>query len=76
MASLTGLVPHTRQSGQWQFIGGGRKSLRDALYMPALVAMRHNPDLKAKYEDLRAAGKPAKVAIVAFVGKTAPHAVF
>jgi hypothetical protein len=38
--------------------------------------MRHNPDLKAKYEDLRTAGKPAKVAIVAFVGKTAPHAVF
>ena len=44
--------------------------------MPALVAMRFNPDLKAKYTQLRAAGKPAKVAIVAFVGKTAPHAVF
>ena len=79
VASLTGLAPVTRQSGQWQgksFIGGGRKPLRDALYMPALVAIRHNPDLKAKYEVLRAAGKPAKVAIVAFVGKTAPHAVF
>jgi len=35
--------------------------------MPALVAMRCNPDLKAKYEQLRAAGKPAKVAIVAIV---------
>jgi transposase len=72
VASLAGLAPITRQSGQWQgkaFIGGGRKPLRDALYMPALVAMRHNPDLKAKYEDLRAAGKPAKVAIVAIMRK-------
>jgi transposase len=51
------------------FIGGGRKALRDALYMPALVAMRFNPDLKAKYESLRAAGKPAKVAIVAVMRK-------
>ena len=72
VASLTGLAPITRQSGQWQgkaFIGGGRKPLRDALYMPALVAMRFNPDLKAKYESLRAAGKPAKVAIVAVMRK-------
>jgi len=43
--------------------------LRDALYMPALVAMRFNPDLKAKYEHLRSAGKPAKVAIVAVMRK-------
>lgn len=72
VASLAGLAPITRQSGGWQgksIIGGGRKPLRDALYMPALVAMRHNPDLKAKYEDLRAAGKPAKLAIVAVMRK-------
>ena len=72
VASLAGLAPITRQSGQWQgkaFIGGGRKPLRDALYMPALVAMRHNPDLEAKYKALRAAGKPAKVAIVAVMRK-------
>ena len=46
VASLAGLAPITRQSGQWQgksFIGGGRKQLRDALYMPALVAIKHNP---------------------------------
>ncbi|MDT8328955.1 MAG: transposase, partial [Roseovarius sp.] len=48
---------------------GGRKPLRDALYMPALVAMRFNPDLKAKYTALREAGKPAKVAIVAIMRK-------
>jgi len=55
VASLTGLAPMTRQSGQWRgksFIQGGRKIVRDALYMPALVAMRHNPDFKAKYQAL------------------------
>lgn len=72
VASLAGLAPITRQSGQWQgkaFIGSGRKPLRDALYMPALVAIRCNPDLKAKYTHLRTAGKPAKVAIVAVMRK-------
>jgi len=43
--------------------------LRDALDMPALVAMRFNPDLKVKYTALREAGKPAKVAIVALMRK-------
>jgi transposase len=70
--SLAGLVPHNRESGQWKgksFISGGRKPLRDALYMPALVAMRFNPDLKSKYAALRQAGKPAKVAIVTLMRK-------
>ena len=70
--SLAGLVPYSRGSGQWKgrsFISGGRKPLRDALYMPALVAMRFNPDLKAKYTALREAGKPAKVAIVTLMRK-------
>lgn len=72
VGSLAGVVPHTRQSGQWKgkaFISGGRKPLRDALYMPALVAMRFNPDLKKKYQAMRDAGKPAKVAIVAIMRK-------
>ncbi|SPJ26435.1 hypothetical protein [Palleronia abyssalis] len=43
--------------------------MRDALYMPALVATRFNPDLKVKYTALRDAGKPAKVAIVAGMRK-------
>lgn len=70
--SLAGLAPYSRESGQWKgrsFISGGRKPLRDALYMPALVAMRFNPDLKAKYTQLRDVGKPAKVAIVALMRK-------
>jgi transposase len=70
--SLAGLAPVTRQSGTWcgkSFIQGGRATLRQALYMPALVAIRFNPPLKAKYQALRAAGKPAKVAIVAIMRK-------
>lgn len=72
VASLAGLAPMTRQSGQWNgkaFIQGGRKHLRDALYMPALVAMRFNPDLKAIYHKLRGVGKPAKVALTALMRK-------
>jgi len=71
-ASLAGLAPITRQSGQWRgrsFIGGGRAKLRQALYMPALVAIRFNPDMKAKYKTLTEKGKPAKVAITAVMRK-------
>jgi transposase len=71
-ASLAGLAPMARDSGQWRgkrFIRGGRAVLRQALYMPALVAMRFNPDLKAKYDALIAAGKASKVAIVAVMRK-------
>jgi len=71
-ASLAGLAPVARQSGRWTgraFIRGGRASLRQALYMPALVAMRFNPDLQAKYRQLVDAGKPAKVAITAIMRK-------
>lgn len=71
-ASLAGLAPVVQQSGQWTgraFIRGGRATVRRALYMPALVAMRFNPDLKAKYDQLIAAGKPAKKAIIAIMRK-------
>ncbi|NVN10721.1 IS110 family RNA-guided transposase [Nguyenibacter vanlangensis] len=67
-AALAGLAPITRQSGKWQgksFIQGGRSHLRQALYMPALVAMRFNPDLKSRYDALVTRGKHAKVAITA-----------
>ena len=37
--------------------------------MPALVATRFNPDLKAKYDQLTRAGKPAKLAITAVMRK-------
>ena len=71
-ASLAGLAPVARQSGNWTgraFIRGGRANVRQALYMPALVAMRFNPDLKAKYDKLKEVGKASKVAITAIMRK-------
>ena len=71
-ASLAGLAPVSRQSGKWQgkeHIRGGRSLLRRAVYMPALVAVRFNPDLKVKYDHLIKAGKPAKVALTAIMRK-------
>jgi transposase len=71
-ASLAGLAPVTRQSGTWRgnsFIQGGRASVRQALFMPALVTIRYNPDLKAKYDQFIAAGKPPKLAVTAIMRK-------
>lgn len=71
-ASLAGLAPVSRQSGTWQGkerIRGGRATLRRAIFMPALVAARHNTDLKRKYEQLIANGKPPKLAITAIMRK-------
>lgn len=71
-AALAGLAPHPRDSGQWhgrRTIGGGRPQVRRALYMAALVAARSNHQLKAFYQRLRLAGKPAKVALTAVMRK-------
>jgi transposase len=71
-AALAGLAPHPRESGQWRGqrrIGGGRPAVRRALYMAALVAARSNTQLKAFYQRLRLAGKPAKVALTAVMRK-------
>ena len=68
IAALAGLAPMTQQSGKWQGkerINGGRSSLRRAIDMPALVAIRFNQDLKAVYQHLLKAGKAKKVAITA-----------
>ena len=46
VASLAGLAPYTRQSGRWKgksMIGGGRKTVRSALFVAAMVASRYNP---------------------------------
>jgi len=71
-ANLAGLAPIARQSGRWtgrSFIRGGRADVRQALYMPALVAARFNPDMKTKYAHLIQTGKPAKVALTAIMRK-------
>lgn len=72
IAALVGLAPFTRQSGQWRgksFIGGGRTTVRAALFMGAMVAKKHNPTLKAFFDRLVAAGKPKMVALIAVARK-------
>jgi transposase len=72
ICALAGLAPWTRQSGQWKgrsFIGGGRARARSALFMAAMVGIRHNPVLKAFRDKLVAAGKPKLVALVATARK-------
>ena len=72
VAALVGVAPFNRDSGRMRgkrAIYGGRRSVRHGLYMAALVAARHNPILRAFYLRLRAAGKPAKVALTATMRK-------
>ena len=74
IASLAGLAPVTRESGQWKgrrFIRGGRANVRRMLYMAAVSASRHNPDLARTYAALRERGKPPKVALTAVMRKLA-----
>lgn len=72
VAALVGVAPYDHQSGQWRgrsAIFGGRAEVRSALYMATLSAIRCNPVLRSFYRRLRAAGKPAKVAIIAAMRK-------
>jgi transposase len=72
VAALVGVAPFNRDSGRMRgkrAIYGGRRSVRHGLYMAALVAARHNPILRGFYRRLRAAGKPAKVALTATMRK-------
>ncbi len=74
IAMLAGLAPIADQSGERdgiRVIWGGRPAVRRILYLAALSATRFNADMKAFYQRLRAAGKPAKVALVAVARKLA-----
>jgi transposase len=67
-AALAGLAPYDDDSGndeRRRSIKGGRREVRNALYMSALTAIRHNPILKALYERMIKARKPPKVALTA-----------
>lgn len=71
-ASLVGVAPFDCESrtfrGKRRIIGG-RKTLRDAAYMAALVAGQHNPIMKTFKQRLAEAGKPPKVILVAIMRK-------
>jgi transposase len=72
IASLAGLAPHPDDSGLRtgrDHIRGGRSCVRTALYMAAVTAARSNKGFKAEYKAMRAAGKPAKVALIAIARK-------
>ena len=72
IAALVGVAPFNRDSGPMRgkrAIYGGRKPVRHGLYMAALVAAHHNPILRNFYLRLRAAGKPAKLALTATMRK-------
>jgi transposase len=72
VAALVGVAPFNRDSGKMRgkrAIYGGRRFVRHGLYMAALVAARHNPILRNFYVRLRAAGKPAKLALTATMRK-------
>ncbi len=72
IASLAGVAPMNRDSGMMRgkrTISGGRSVVRTALYMAALSASKHNPELRTFYQRLVAAGKPKKVALTATMRK-------
>lgn len=72
IAALVGVAPLNRDSGRQhgkRSVWGGRGPVRAVLYMAAVAAVRCNPVLRAFYEQLRTAGKPAKVALTACMRK-------
>jgi transposase len=72
LASLVGVAPFNCDSGQMRgsrHIYGGRKAVRNMLYMAILSAVRFNPAIKSLYDRLVDKGKPKKVAMVACMRK-------
>ena len=72
IAALVGVAPITKASGSClnvAHIHGGRKAVRDVLYMASVSASRYNPALHAGYKRLTANGKPAKLALTAVMRK-------
>ena len=72
IARLVGVAPTNRDSGTMRgkrTIGGGRVEIRNALFMPIIVAKRYNPKIKAFYDRLIEKGKPKMVALIAAMRK-------
>jgi transposase len=72
IVALAGVAPFNCDSGTLRGqrkIQGGRKRLRRVLYSATVASVRCNPVLRPFYQRLRAAGKPAKVALVAAMHK-------
>jgi transposase len=72
IAALAGVAPMNHDSGKWRgqaHISGGRMSVRCALYMATLPAIRCNPAIADFYRRLRTEGKAPKVALTAAMRK-------
>ena len=74
LAAYLGLVPVQHQSGTSVYkpprlSKAGPAAMRAALYMPAIVASRVNPDVRAQYERLVAQGKSKMSALGAAMRK-------
>lgn len=73
LISFSGLDPLLRESGSYRgavmISHKGNRMIRSALYMPALSAIRSNPQMRAFYERLVARGTAKKKAIVAVMCK-------
>jgi len=72
ISALAGVAPFNRDSGRFRgkrAIRGGRPTVRSALYMATLAAIRCNPIIRVFAERLKATGKPPKVVIVAAMRK-------
>jgi transposase len=74
VAAFLGLVPVEKQSGtsvlgRPRLSKAGDSQLRKALYMPAIVATKYNPDVQALYQRLIKAGKTKMAAIGAAMRK-------
>ncbi len=72
IAMLIGVAPINRDSGTFRgkrMTGGGRRGVRTRLFMPTLVAVRHNPVIRRFYERLLGKGKTKMTAIIACMRK-------
>ena len=72
VSALVGVAPYDRDSGTLQGlrrIAGGRRTVRCALFMATLSAVRHDRILKAHYQQLLARGKKPLVALTACLRK-------
>jgi transposase len=76
IAALAGLAPYNHDSGMLKgrrCISGGRRRVRQALYMAALSAIRHCARYRDIYTVIEARSKAKKIAIIAVARKLLTH---
>jgi transposase len=72
IAALIGVAPINRDSGNFRgkrMTGGGRRDVRNGLYMSTVVACHHNSVLRSFYQRLLDNGKTKMTALIAAMRK-------